>query len=609
MKRKERLVVRLGALLLLSLSLGCAVSPRTPNECTPQVPNTACKPVGAVEDDFVKLLLTQRTYGYDKAVPVDLIQFARNANVPVNSADMKFIGSSEQGAHTALAVRIWLIENAQHTVDVMYYIFRDDFSGQAILGALCNAVRRGVDVRIMVDSLGSLSLKKDQLKALKSCEVEAGYLKNAAGKTTIHRARVQAAIFNALSKPGSKPNRRSHDKLIVVDGAFVGKSYGITGGRNISMDYFGILEDGSFNPHSYSDADLLVREPKAATDTEPYPLGRVMETYFSILFYFDKNRILRTSTNLDKYSTIRADHQRELETLKKLPDIQAALSSMPSFLASDFHAGRAVLAHEIANITNKNVIRSAPENLSRSQNSITAMMNQFGTEDFKKIRIVSPYLFSALYTNDNGEVIIDEAQKILAWLETHPQSTIEIITNSVLTSDNPFTQAIIDLDLAPRLLLSSDLRAQWEKRLSKSELNDELVLSERWKKLTNHPRLTIYTLGRLDAVEFGGDRHYGKLHAKYITADDVGFVGTSNFDYRSRLFNSEMGFFYESSELSDDINQNTDRLIEQSYRWGSPDWLELRKRLRAQKGRKAWLARQQRSLYLGLKKTGLWWLF
>jgi phosphatidylserine/phosphatidylglycerophosphate/cardiolipin synthase-like enzyme len=35
-----------------------------------------------------------------------------------------------------------------------------------------------------------------------------------------------------------------------------------------------------------------------------------------------------------------------------------------------------------------------------------------------------------------------------------------------------------------------------------------------------------------------------------IVGDTVGFVGATNFDYRSRLYNSEMGFFFDSEELA-----------------------------------------------------------
>ena len=127
--------------------------------------------------------------------------------------------------------------------------------------------------------------------------------------------------------------------------------------------------------------------------------------------------------------------------------------------------------------------------------------------------------------------------------------------------------------------------------------------------MVNHPRLRIYETGTLDDVMFGGDVENGKQHAKYIVQGDIGFVGTTNFDYRSRLYNNEMGFIFESSTLADDVRENTDYLIRHSYRWGSPEWLEMRKRLMEQKGTKASMTRKQRGTYKTLRNTGLQWFF
>jgi phosphatidylserine/phosphatidylglycerophosphate/cardiolipin synthase-like enzyme len=97
-----------------------------------------------------------------------------------------------------------------------------------------------------------------------------------------------------------------------------------------------------------------------------------------------------------------------------------------------------------------------------------------------------------------------------------------------------------------------------------------------WQALMNHPRVHVYQLGGLDATAIGGDVAYGKLHAKFIIADDRGFIGTDNFDYRSRLFNNEFGFFYHSAPLSAELNAEFDKLKTKSYLWGSPEWLEAR---------------------------------
>ena len=72
--------------------------------------------------------------------------------------------------------------------------------------------------------------------------------------------------------------------------------------------------------------------------------------------------------------------------------------------------------------------------------------------------------------------------------------------------------------------------------------------SEEWKKLINHPQIFIYETGKLDSILLGGDTYYGKLHAKFIIGEHIGFIGTSNFDYRSNLYNNELGFLYRSPD-------------------------------------------------------------
>ena len=587
----------------------CVTTSIAPQDCPAGTQKLeGCPPAGAVQDVAIANLYRLRDWELSKDLDIDPIQFARDADIPVNDAWAKFIGSTDEGALNALAARLWMIENAEHTVDVMYYIFHDDLVGKALLGALCDAVQRGVDVRFMVDSVGSSGLKDKTLKALISCAIDGGFIRNAAGEITIHKARVQAVIFNSGSIFFTNKNRRSHDKLIVVDGRFPGKTYAITGGRNIAEDYFGIREDGTRNTHTYRDSDLLVYDPDV--HESDISIGVVVETYFSLLFLFEDNKRLSMSRFSDpatSHKARRAKFRESLAALKALPNLKGRLDAMPAYMTTGFHSAEIRLAHELANITNKNVVTDAIENLSRSPNSIMKILGRIEDSNFASIRIVSPYLFIARYEED-GKVVFDGARKMHEWLDANPESTIEIVTNSVLTSDNFFTQAVIDMDLAPRLLMSKEMQERWSKKLVESELNPELVESDEWKSMVEHPRLKIYETGTLDDVIFGGTFHHSKMHAKYITADDVGFVGTSNFDYRSRLYNSEMGFFFRSKELVDDINRNTDYLISLSYRWGSPEWLEMRQRLRDMKGFKARTIKNQRGIYKFLEKTGLiWW--
>ena len=101
----------------------------------------------------------------------------------------------------------------------------------------------------------------------------------------------------------------------------------------------------------------------------------------------------------------------------------------------------------------------------------------------------------------------------------------------------------------------------------------------------------------------------GKLHAKFFLTDKWGFVGTTNLDYRSRLFNNEMGFFFGGEELHQELIAEFESLKAQSYRWGSPEWLELRAAVRELPGLKGRAARKQRSTFARLRNTGLHWQF
>ena len=119
----------------------------------------------------------------------------------------------------------------------------------------------------------------------------------------------------------------------------------------------------------------------------------------------------------------------------------------------------------------------------------------------------------------------------------------------------------------------------------------------------------MYEAGRLDAAALGGENHYGKLHAKFFLQNEIGFIGTSNFDYRSRLFNNEMGFFFRSGPLAEDLNADFEILKANAYLWGSPEWLELRSKVMDAGGMKGVAAGSQRATYRFLRATGLDWYF
>ena len=387
--QKVHFILALVAALLLS---ACSTTPRQ-EACpagTQDLPG--CPPLSAVDDAEINRIYEARRWLPPKEHGLDLVELSRDAKVPIQSARTKFIGPSPHGAIDSLAVKLWMIENAEHTLDFTYYIFQTDLVGYAMLGALCNAVQRGVDVRVTIDSIGSISgMTHPALRALETCANDAGFMRNQAGELTTRLARVQVVIFNAITKLGN-PNRRSHDKMLVKDGSFEAKSAVITGGRNISEDYYGIRSDGTPDPDPFRDAELLVRSHDTAVE-EDITVGELSEMYSTVLFLMDKNKRIRPKPGRsNRYRLEREKAQDALNRLKRYDYFRPHLEEMDEYMNSDFHESQIRLAYEVANLKDRNVVRDADENEELNPNSIMHLLRKIGKETAKPrtVRIVSP---------------------------------------------------------------------------------------------------------------------------------------------------------------------------------------------------------------------------
>ena len=209
-------------------------------------------------------------------------------------------------------------------------------------------------------------------------------------------------------------------------------------------------------------------------------------------------------------------------------------------------------------------------------------------------------------TSSPSDEMLDQTHQ----MKQKSSDVLELVYQELLkeSCDNIFTQAIIDMGMTPRFLLTPELHKAWLSSTEKGEFNPDVVESEEWKRLIDHPQIFIYQTGGLDSEILGGDVSYGKLHAKFIYGENGGFVGTSNFDYRSNLYNNELGFFFISDGVRDELADVFDKLKARSYRWGTPEWLEMRKRVMQSDSSKAGPARRQRSIYKSIKVLGLEYL-
>jgi putative cardiolipin synthase len=142
----------------------------------------------------------------------------------------------------ALLARVVLTEKADRTLDLQYYIWHNDQTGQALADAVLKAADRGVRVRVLLDDLGTGADDEVLLTIASHPNIEVRLFNPVASRT--FKTLGSALEFRRV-------NRRMHNKAIIAD-----NQAAILGGRNIGDEYFDASNDVSFG-----DLDVLTFGP------------------------------------------------------------------------------------------------------------------------------------------------------------------------------------------------------------------------------------------------------------------------------------------------------------------------------------------------------------
>jgi len=169
----------------------------------------------------------------------------------------------------AFAARVLLAAGAQRSLDVQYYIWRNDLTGTLLADALRSAAARGVRVRLLLDDNNTAGL--DPVLAALDREPN-----------------VEVRLFNPFAlrrwrglgylTDFSRLNRRMHNKSFTADGQAA-----IVGGRNVGDEYFGVAGDMLF-----VDLDVLAVGPVVSdvahdfdrywNSASAYPVATLVDT-------------------------------------------------------------------------------------------------------------------------------------------------------------------------------------------------------------------------------------------------------------------------------------------------------------------------------------------
>lgn len=115
------------------------------------------------------------------------------------------------------------IRNAEKSVNACYFILKPDEVGKKFIEELTKAAERGVEVRLLIDAMGSKKIWKRHTRNLR----------RAGGKV----AEFFPTLLPIFKTINVRFNYRNHRKITVIDGKI-----GYIGGFNIAKEYLGLKE-------------------------------------------------------------------------------------------------------------------------------------------------------------------------------------------------------------------------------------------------------------------------------------------------------------------------------------------------------------------------------
>lgn len=409
---------------------------------------------------------------------------------------------------SSLVERLQLIESARKTIDLEYFIFRDDLSSKIVTQALIKKAKEGIQIRVLFDHfmIGS-DMTPFIAHEMKMLGIKVKYFNPA---PVIRLGKVQY---------------RNHRKSIIID-----RNEAIVGGRNIGNEYFDM--DPEYN---FLDRDIVIQ-------------GKIVESIantFDITFNAGLSKELKRPRMPEKTDSKYQDKGNTISQndYKKFPeDLRVWKKNVElakKFLYENIEDN--ILA-ELRNFgkdqLDKTVIEGSCQNL-----FFVSEYPDLGRENIKKGRLVQFDINKRIKKSQN-EIIIDSPYFIVnnslkgalkeALLDG---KKISVLTNSLNSTDAPYVYAAFDNEIGK--WIDRGLRAYIYKGV----------------KPSNYNIIPSYS----SKARFG-------VHSKTLIFDNKDtYIGTYNIDPRSANFNSELMVACENSpEIANQVKKDIEERMSYS---------------------------------------------
>jgi putative cardiolipin synthase len=431
-------------------------------------------------------------------------QFESSARNHAGTSAFRILSSGVDGFLT----RAQMINAAERTLDLQYFIFRQDETGQLLTDALLHAADRGVRVRVLIDDGDTLE-GDEQIAALESHpQIEIRIF-----NPFVYRGHTEMFRAVEFAFTASRLDYRMHNKLLVVDNAIA-----LVGGRNIGDQYFQVDPDSQFGDDDVFTAGPIVKQ-----------LSNTFDEFWSSAITIPVEGLAtgkQTGAALEAFRKTLDDHRRQVKT--DGTDYASRIATGEPL--AGMIAGRLPLVW-----ANAQLVYDSPE----------------------KKRVA------------NGEMVGKLMHRSVAAVAAAVQSELLMVTPYFIPGDAGM-QMFKDLRKrgARVRILTNSLESTPELVAHSGYMHYRLPLLEDGVELYEVRALLGNARGSGETLAATRSGNYA-LHAKLFVFDRQKlYIGSMNFDERSRILNTEIGLIIDSRELAQQTAARFESIVAPANSYG-----------------------------------------
>jgi putative cardiolipin synthase len=425
----------------------------------------------------------------------------------------------------AFTARALMIDRAEKTLDLQYYIFHDDLTGKFVYDRLMAAADRGVRVRLLLDDWHQTPETDWLLATLASHPNLEVRLFNPFGT---HRRTFLARTLRMAFGP-QRLRGRMHNKAFIAD-----NSVAIVGGRNIGAEYFGAGEEFNFYDVDIMAVGSIAREVSATFDD-----------HWNCVLAAPVSALVSRRPTADDLKSARRDLETQRECLKKST---YWLKVQESEILKRLDAGKVPLVWGQAEVLSDHTLKCVDPDDARQTAKMTHKLKGILEAAQSELLMVTPYFVPG----QGGMRLLREMRG--------RNLTIKIITNSFLSSDAPLAQIGYMRYRQDLLRMGVELYEIKPTLVQIQHDQDRRQFGGDFRRLCNSflqgggsliQRGASHIQIGGSSIQSGGSSR-GALHAKTFVLDrQTVFVGSFNFDPRSMRLDTQNGIVIRSPELAE----------------------------------------------------------